>query len=105
MDNKTYLIPANTKSGGLIFSIFRWFDLLIFGSGVVVSLILLMILPIEQTSVAFIALAPALICGFLVIPIPNYHNILTVIVSAISFFTERRIYIWKGWCFNGKEER
>jgi hypothetical protein len=106
MDNDTYLIPANTKSGALIFNAFTWFDLILFGSGIFVSLILLIALPIEELAMALIALSPALICAFLVIPIPNYHNVLTVLKSAISFFTERRIFIWKGWCVaSGKEEK
>jgi hypothetical protein len=69
-------------------------------------LILLIILPIEQLTMALIALAPASICAFLVIPIPNYHNVLTVLKGAIEFFTERRIFKWKGWCtINGKDEK
>lgn len=105
MNQNSYLIPANTKSGGLLFSIFTWFDLILFGSGVIVTLILLLLLPVDELSMAIIALSPAMICAFLVIPIPNYHNIYTVLASAISFFTERRIFIWKGWCFNGTEEK
>lgn len=105
MDRNTYLIPANTKQGELIFNIFTWRDLILFGVGIAVTLILLILLPIDQLPFAILALSPALICGFLVIPIPNYHNILTVIRSALGFFTERRIFIWKGWCLNGKEDR
>lgn len=105
MNRNNYLIPANTKQGELIFNIFTWRDLILFGVGIGVTLILLITLPIDQLTFAIIALSPALICGFLVIPIPNYHNILTVIRSALSFFTERRIFIWKGWCLNGKEDR
>jgi hypothetical protein len=104
VNQNSYLIPANTKSGSLFLSIFTWFDLILFGSGILVTLILLMALPVDELIMALIALSPAMICAFLVIPIPNYHNVLTVLTSAISFFTERRIFIWKGWCLSGKEE-
>jgi len=101
-----YLIPANSKKSMLIFGLFRPFDLALFGTGVGITLLLLMILPVSELIYAIIALAPALVTGFLVFPIPNYHNIRTVIMSVWRFYTERRIYYWKGWCFsNGEEER
>ena len=100
-----YLIPANTKKSMLIFGLFRPFDLALFGTGVGITLLLLLILPVSDIVYAVIALAPALITGFLVFPIPNYHNIRTVIMSVWNFYTERRVYYWKGWCFsNGEEE-
>lgn len=93
-----YLIPANTKKSMLIFGLFTKFDLILFGIGVGLSLILLLILPIEQLVMAIIALLPALITGFLVMPVPNYYNIRTLITSAITFYTGQRKYKWKGWC-------
>ena len=104
MDRNSYLIPANTKSGALFLNIFTKFDLILFGTGVLITLPLLTVIPIDTLPGTFTALAPALICTFLVLPIPNYHNVLTVIKSAISFFTERRIFIWKGWCVYEKQE-
>jgi len=68
-----YLIPANTKKGQLILGIFRPFDLILFLSGVVVTILLLLILPLSSTMVALVALLPALICAFLVMPLPYYH--------------------------------
>jgi len=100
-----FLIPANTKKSMLIFGLFRPFDLGLFGAGVGLTLLLLPLLPIEQLVYAIIALTPALITGFLVFPIPNYHNVRTVIMSVWSFYTERRIYYWKGWCFSNDEEK
>ena len=41
---------------------------------------------------------PALVTGFLVIPIPNYHNMLNVVLELIEFLTSQREYKWKGWC-------
>lgn len=95
-----YLIPANAKKGTLIFNIFRPIDLGIFSSGVAVSLILLAIVPSTNLLLVTIALLPVCICGLLVIPVPNYHNVLCALGSIYNFYTERRRYVWKGWCFN-----
>ena len=94
-----YLIPANTKNGNLIFNVFTWFDLTLFLSGIGVSLLLLLIVSPGTLLSAFICLAPGLICSMLVVPVPNYHNILTVIKEMIAFFNGRRNYKWKGWCY------
>ena len=94
-----YLIPANSKKSMMYFSMFTLGDLILFGIGASVSLLLLMILPIEQIFFAVIALAPGLICAGLVIPIPNYHNVRTVIRLAWEFYTTRQRYVWKGWCY------
>ncbi len=98
MDNE-FLIPANTKRGHLILSLFTLFDLILFGSGVFISIILLLI--VETTSLigVIIVLLPGLICSFLVLPIPNYHNVITFVNSMFSFLMNQRIYKWKGWCF------
>ena len=104
--NKNYLIPANSKRSLLIFSVFTPFDLIMFAIGISMTLILLLVLPVDKLLYAVIALAPGLITGFLVLPIPNYHNMLTIIKEAFRFFTQRRNFIWKGWCFNhGEDEK
>lgn len=100
-----YLIPANTKKSMLIFGLFTKFDLILFGIGVSLSILLLMILPIDQIVIAILALLPALITGFLVMPVPNYYNIRTLITSVISFYTNQRKFKWKGWCFQDGEEQ
>ena len=94
-----YLIPANSNNGRLIFNIFRPFDLILVSSGLVVSIILLLILAPQNLGVAIMCLLPALICGFLVIPVPNYHNVLVVLTELITFFYNRRNYKWRGWCY------
>ncbi len=94
-----YLIPANTKNGNLIFNVFTGFDLGLFLSGIGISLLLLLIVSPETIVSAFICLSPGLICSMLVVPVPNYHNILVVIKEMISFFNSRRNYKWKGWCY------
>ena len=99
-----YLIPANTKKSQLYFGLFNGFDLILFGSGIGISLLLLLILPIETLKWAIIAVIPGLVTGFLVFPIPYYHNVLTAIRNVITFFTTRQEFVWKGWCVNDGEE-
>ena len=99
-----YIIPANTKKSLLKFGVFNTFDLILFGSGIAVSLILLLILPVEQLKFAIIAILPGLVTGFLVFPIPYYHNVLTVIINFFTFFTTRQQFVWKGWCVTDGEE-
>ena len=103
MDNM-YLIPANSKKSMLLFGLFTKFDLALFLVGVGVSLLMLLILPIEGILFAIIALGPGLISAFLAFPVPNYHNIRTVIKLAWEFYTTRQKYIWRGWCYNDGEE-
>ena len=105
MINGGYLIPANTKKGQLIFGVFTLPDLILFAVGVIVSVMLLLIVGTDQTLGAVLCLMPALICGFLVLPIPNYRNVKTFIVCAIDFLTSQRIYKWRGWCFYGQSNR
>lgn len=95
----SFLIPANSKKSMLMFGAFNTVDLIIFGCGVGTSFLLMMLLPVDQFAFAIGAIMPGLICGFLVIPIPNYHNIRTVIGNAWNFYTTRQRYVWKGWCF------
>lgn len=103
MDN--YLIPANTKKSMLIFGLFTKFDLILFGIGVGLTLLMLVLLPIEQIVFAVIALIPAAVCAFLVMPVPNYYNMRTLLTSAIGFFMNQRKFKWKGWCFTDGEEQ
>lgn len=99
-----YIIPANTKKSMLKFGVFNTFDLILFGSGIAVSLLLLLLLPVEELKFAIIAVLPGLVTGFLVFPIPYYHNVLTVIMNFFSFYTNRQQFVWKGWCVIDGEE-
>lgn len=94
-----YLIPANTKQGQLIFSIFRPFDLMLFGAGILITILLLAICPLTNTWVVVLVLSPACVTGFLVVPVPYYHNMLNIIVEGYEFYTNRQTYRWKGWCY------
>ena len=105
MDDR-FLIPANANRGRLIFGYFRTFDFVLFSIGLSISFILLVIYQndLAEIWIAIGCSAPALICIFLVVPIPNYHNILVVLQEAYRFLTTNQVYEWKGWCYkNGKE--
>ena len=101
--DKSYLIPANSKKSILIFGLFTGSDLAIAAVGIGLSLILMMTLPVGIFWVAILSILPGFIAAFLVFPVPNYHNIRTIIRNAWEFYTTRQKYIWKGWCFDNGE--
>lgn len=105
MERETYLIPANSKRGLLIFNAFTSFDLILFGIGFFITIILIMAFPPALLLYTILELAPALIAGFLVMPVPNYHNVLVVLTEAIQYLTDRQRFIWKGWQFNDGIEK
>lgn len=102
--NGIYLIPANAKKSLLIFGLFNKVDLIIFASGCLATLLMILTIPVGSFVWSIVAILPALICGLLVLPIPNYHNILGGIRSIITYFKERKNFIWKGWCFSENAE-
>ncbi len=109
MENN-YLIPANANKGKLIMGLFRPLDAAIFGIGCLVTLAGLFLLQnmLTKISVAVLVMLPALVTGFLVIPIPYQHNILVFIQCMMRFLKEKQeyTYVWKGWCADrGEEER
>lgn len=97
--NGNYLVPANTKRGQLILGLFYPSDLILLAIGIVTTLILLAVLPIDLLWGVCTALAPALLASFLVLPVAYYHNIRQLIAEAIKFVISRKKYTWKGWCF------
>lgn len=100
-----YLIPANAKKGTLIFNLFRPFDLILFCCGAGLSLLSLAFVDTTNLIVTCLALLPGCVCGLLVFPIPNYHNVLCALGSIYRFYTLRRKFVWKGWCFNERFEK
>ncbi len=103
--DESYLIPANSKKSKLILGIFRPIDLGIFATGIAITLILIMMGLTKDFLQLVITMLPAAITAFLVaIPVPNYHNMLTVISNIIKFFTNRRTYIWRGWCIHDNDD-
>lgn len=100
-----YLIPANSKRSQLILGFFTLLDLVLFGSGVLITLVLLMTIQSSNIGVMMLILAPALITGFLVLPVQHYHNVLQFIINIYTFYNERRRYIWRGWCVEDGESK
>ena len=95
-----YLIPANSKKSELILGLFTTMDAILFGSGVSLTVLLLIIVKTGSLGLMITILLPALITGFLVFPVPNYHNILQLIINIYTFyFVRQRIYKWRGWCY------
>ncbi len=97
--NHNYLIPANSKKSMMILGFFTPIDLLIFGIGCTITLTLLFLFnnKVEMGELLLI-LSPALISAFLVLPVPNYHNVLQLLTNIITFFIGRKRLYWKGWC-------
>ena len=77
-------------------------DLIMFGTGAAITLLLLVLVDSNDTIMILLSCLPVGITGLLVVPIPNYHNVLCAIQSIFKFYTERRNYIWRGWCFYEK---
>lgn len=99
MNDGSYLIPANSKRGQLIFNIFKPIDLWIAGVGASITTILFVIFQPGELWSGILVLLPFLICAFLVVPVPNYHNIRCVLTNIYKFyFVERQQFTWKGWC-------
>ena len=100
-----YLIPANTKNGKLILGLFTPFDLILLCSGLLISLVLLAFMPLTDVWMTILILIPGLVCAFLVLPVPYYHNMLTIIIELYEFLTNRQTYRWRGWCYKvGKKK-
>ena len=101
--NDQFLIPANSKKSMLIFSFFNVTDLIIFGSGCLLTFILLLTINENTLKTSIIILIHILVTGVLVLPVPNHHNVRTLIYNIYTYFAKRRTYFWKGWCVrNGK---
>lgn len=93
------LVPANAKKSMLIAGFLRPMpDLAILLTGVAITTILLLVLDSNRFVIAVLSCIPALICVFLILPIPKYHNMMCFLTDFFKFYFERRIYKWKGWC-------
>ena len=97
-----YLIPANTKKSKLILGFFTPIDLVVFGIGCTITLIMLFLFQSMSFQMAIIVLLPAIIAAFLVVPVPHYHNVMQLLTNIIMFILNRKRYYWKGWCIHGK---
>lgn len=99
-----YLIPANTKKSKLILGFFTPVDLAIFGVGCLITIIMLFVFQGMTFQQALLVLLPAMVSGFLVMPVPNYHNVLQLITNIVTFLFNRKRYYWKGWCLRDGEK-
>ncbi len=97
MDN-LYLIPANSKKGQLLFNLFRPVDLVVFLTGVALSIIFFLAINSSTIVATIIKLIPIAIGTLLVVPLPNYHNVMMFLGDMWEFFSRRRVYLWRGWC-------
>ncbi len=100
-----YLIPANSKKSQLILGFFTPVDLVLFGSGVGITILLLLIIQSANIYIMVLILSPALITGLLVLPIQYYHNVLQFLTNIYTFYSEQRRYIWKGWSIGDGEQK
>lgn len=99
MKNNNYLIPANSKKSMLILGWFTPIDLAIFALGCMFTFIMVFIFNSKMDlGTMVIVLAPALIATFLVMPVPNYHNVLQLITNIVTFMLGRKRFYWRGWC-------
>ena len=99
-NNNLYLIPANSKKSDMILGLFTPVDLTLFSCGIGLTIIMMLAIHTDSLLGMILILTPAMISAFLVFPIPNYHNVLQLIINIYSFFFVRqRTYKWKGWCY------
>ena len=98
-----YLVPANTKKSALILGMFKPVDLIIVGIGLIVTVALLFILKDPSLFELILAILPICTSILLVFPVPNYHNVLQLIINIVSFIMGQKNYKWKGWCVEDGE--
>ncbi len=98
-----YMIPANSKRSMLLLGLFEPIDLIIFGTGIGITLILLFLLPTDTMSDLLVCFSPALVSGTMVLPVPNHRNMWTLTANIYGFLSNRRTYFWKGWSVYDEE--
>lgn len=105
MGGDQYLIPANSKKSMLILGFFNPTDLIIFGTGLAITFILLFVIKANSVKQALTIIGPGVFSAFLVLPVPNHHNIRTFIGNVYQYFTNRRTFYWRGWCMRYGEKK
>ncbi len=93
-----YLIPANSKKSQMILGLFTPGDLIVFLTGIAITVALLIAFKSNNLATLLGFASPALLGTFLVAPVPNYHNVMTLMGNAINFATGQKKYYWRGWC-------
>ena len=102
--NNMYLIPANSKKGQLMFNLFRPVDLVVFLTGLAMTLIFFLAIGSSSAIATIIKLLPIGVGTFLVVPVPYYHNVMMFLKEVYLFLANRRVYLWKGWCVRDEYE-
>ena len=101
-----YLIPANSKRSMLILGLFTPIDLIIVGVGGGITAMLMFIISAGTLKDVITILTPLLISVAMVLPVPNHRNIWQLTANIYNYFSKRRTYYWRGWCFiNGEENK
>ena len=100
-----YLIPANSKKSQLILGFFTLTDIILFGFGCGLTILLLMIVQNASMFQMSLILMPAVITGLLGTPVMHYHNVLQFITNVCNFIFNPRRYYWKGWCVKDEFEK
>ena len=100
-----YLIPANSKKSQLILGLFTMGDLVVFLTGVTITVALLLVFKSNNLPTMLAFASPALIATFLVAPVPHYHNVMTLVGNMINFATGQKKYYWRGWCASYDSDR
>ena len=93
-----YLIPANSKKSQLIFGLFRGVDLILLLIGASISLILMFAISGDTIGIVFVKLLPLGLSLLMIVPIPQYHNVLVFLQEMYIYYTGQKRYIWRGWC-------
>ncbi len=105
MKENSYLIPANSKKSMLIFGFFTKVDLIIAGTGILFTLLMMMLVTGPNFIQMILIVLPLLISSFLVMPVPHYHNVLQLILNIYNYvFVNQKSYRWKGWSTSEIEE-
>ena len=99
-----FIIPANSKKSQLILGFFTLTDIILFGFGCGLTILLLMIVQNASLSEMILILMHALVTGFLVTPVMHYHNVLQFITNICNFIFNPQRYYWKGWCVKDEFE-
>ena len=87
MENNSYMIPANSKKSQLILGFFNGFDLTLLIIGIGITVLLLLLIKSEDIGVMLLLASPALVAVFLVLPVPHYHNVLTLLGNIYKIHT------------------
>lgn len=102
--NDTFLIPSNSKRSMLILGMFTKVDLAIFITGLIFTVLLIIINNPQDLADVGIDVLPLIITVIMIIPVPNQHNIWTLTANIYSYLTKPRNYRWKGWCIYESED-